>query len=99
MTYDYHGSGIRRPVMWLLSMAIQMMTIPTLMQLYGQSFTLTNKEENGLNAPAKSGGKAGPATRAKGFLAYHEICRNIASGWTVVKDDATPARMGPYAYN
>merc|ERR1711892_1200864 len=67
--------------------------------LYGQSFTLTNKEENGLNSPAKSGGKAGPATRAKGFLAYHEICRNIASGWTVVKDDATPARMGPYAYN
>jgi len=69
------------------------------MPLYGQSFTLANKEENGLNAPAKSGGKAGPATRAKGFLAYHEICRNVASGWTVVKDDATPARMGPYAYN
>jgi len=69
------------------------------MPLYGQSFTLNNKKENGLNAPAKSGGAAGPATRAKGFLAYHEICRNIQSGWTIVKDDANPPRMGPYAYN
>merc|ERR1712168_1766162 len=68
------------------------------MPLYGQSFTLSNKKENGLNAPARDGGAAGPATRAKGFLAYHEICRNIKNGWTVVKDDATPARMGPYAY-
>merc|ERR1712106_927658 len=66
------------------------------MPLYGQSFTLTNKEEHGLNSLAKSGGKAGPATRAKGFLAYHEICQNIKNGWTVVKDDAK--RMGPYAY-
>jgi len=68
------------------------------MPLYGQSFTLSNKEENGLNSPAKSGGSAGQATRAKGFLAYHEICRNIKSGWTIVKDEASPARMGPYAY-
>jgi len=68
------------------------------MPLYGQSFTLTNKKENGLNAPSRGGGAAGPATRAKGFLAYHEICRNIKNGWTVVRDDATPTRMGPYAY-
>jgi len=68
------------------------------MPLYGQSFTLSNKKENGLNAPARDGGAAGPATRAKGFLAYHEICRNIKNGWTVVRDDATPTRMGPYAY-
>jgi len=69
------------------------------MPLYGQSFTLNDKSEHGLNAPARGGGSAGPATRAKGFLAYHEICRNIKSGWTVVKDDAIPTRMGPYAYN
>ena len=29
------------------------------MPLYGQSFTLTKSSENGLNAPAKGGGKAG----------------------------------------
>jgi len=68
------------------------------MPLYGQSFTLTKVEEQGLNAPAKGGGKAGVATRAKGFLAYHEICRLIQQGYAVVKDDVTPPRMGPYAY-
>merc|ERR1711992_84550 len=68
------------------------------MPLYGQSFTLTKVEEPGLNAPAKSGGKAGVATRAKGFLAYHEICRLIQQGYAVVKDDVSPPRMGPYAY-
>ena len=68
------------------------------MPLYGQSFTLTKVEENGLNAPAKSGGKAGVATRAKGFLAYHEICRLIQQGYAVVKDKVSPPRMGPYAH-
>ena len=68
------------------------------MPLYGQSFTLTKVEEHGLNAPAKSGGKAGVATRAKGFLAYHEVCRLIQQGYAVVKDDVSPPRMGPYAY-
>lgn len=69
------------------------------MPLYGQSFTLTNAKDNGLNAAARDGGTAGIATRAKGFLAYHEICRHIKSGWTVVQDDASPPRMGPYATN
>ena len=69
------------------------------MPLYGQSFTLTKAEDHGLNAAAKSGGTAGVATRAKGFLAYHEICRLVKKGWTVVQDDVSPPRMGPYAYN
>ena len=64
--------------------------------LYGQSFTLNSPADNKLNAAARSGGAAGPATRAKGFLAYHEICRNVAAGWQVVQDPA--GRMGPYAY-
>ena len=42
-------------------------------------------QDNGLNAAARDGGTAGIATRAKGFLAYHEICRHIKSGWTVVQ--------------
>ena len=42
-------------------------------------------KDNGLNAQARDGGTAGVATRAKGFLAYHEICRHIKSGWTVVQ--------------
>jgi len=66
------------------------------MPLYGQSFTLASAADNKLNAPARSGGAAGPATRAKGFLAYHEICRNVAAGWQVVQDPQ--GRMGPYAY-
>lgn len=43
------------------------------------------------------GGEAGEATRARGFLAYYEICTNIRRrGWNVVRDPR--GRMGPYAY-
>ena len=41
--------------------------------LYGQSFTLTKPSVNGLNAPAKTTGIAGPYTRQAGFLAYYEV--------------------------
>lgn len=65
--------------------------------LYGQSFTLVNPSENGLNAPSSGGGTAGQYTRSSGFLAYYEICNNIQrDGWTVVKDPT--GAMGPYAY-
>ena len=51
----------------------------------------------GLNAPAIGGGTAGQFTRAKGFLAYYEICSLVRSkGWRVVHDPA--GTMGPYAY-
>lgn len=43
------------------------------MPLYGQSFTLNDPAVNGLNAPARTGGTAGPFTRARGFLAYYEV--------------------------
>ena len=57
------------------------------MPLYGQSFTLDNSKEHGLNAGARQKGSAGEFTRAPGFLAYYEICHRINEGkWTVVKD-------------
>jgi len=65
--------------------------------LYGQSFTLVNPAENGLNAPTSAGGTAGEYTRASGFLAYYEICSKIQrEGWTMVKDET--GAMGPYAF-
>ena len=68
------------------------------MPLYGHSFTLTNPAENGLNAPATGGGTEGEFTKAKGFLAYYEICKKIHDyGWKVVKD--AMGRIGPYAYS
>ena len=45
--------------------------------LYGQSFTLTNPSDNGLNAPAKGTGNEGPYTRQGGFLAYYEVITNL----------------------
>ena len=67
------------------------------MPLYGQAFTLDKESENGLNAPARSKGKAGEFTRAAGFLAYYEICDKVKSqGWTVVED--SEGRLGPYAH-
>ncbi|KAB7504487.1 putative chitinase 3 [Armadillidium nasatum] len=67
------------------------------MPLYGQSFTLENSNNNGLNAPTVGGGKAGPYTRAMGFLAYYEICHSIKyRSWNIVRDSF--GTMGPYAY-
>nr|XP_027218101.1 probable chitinase 10 isoform X3 [Penaeus vannamei] len=67
------------------------------MPLYGQSFSINDPKNTGLNSPARSGGQAGPFTRARGFLAYYEICHFIQQGWTVVTDPE--GRMGPYAYS
>lgn len=67
------------------------------MPLYGQSFTLADAKNNGLNAKAPGPGQAGEFTRAAGFLAYYEICDRIFNkGWTVVRDPK--GRLGPYAY-
>ncbi|XP_076647838.1 putative chitinase 10 [Halictus rubicundus] len=65
--------------------------------LYGQSFSLAERSQRGLNAPTYGGGEAGEATRARGFLSYYEICeRTLKKGWTVVEDKER--RIGPYAY-
>ena len=57
------------------------------MPMYGQSFTLASAGANGLNSRTYGGGTAGPFTRARGFLAYYEICDNIQNkGWTVIQD-------------
>ena len=74
------------------------------MALYGQTFTLDNEAENGLNANASLKGEAGEFTQQAGFLAYHEICDKVktpcplkyGSGWEVVKDPE--GRMGPFAH-
>ena len=41
--------------------------------LYGQSFTLSNKEDNGLGAKSIGPGKAGEFTKSAGFLAFYEV--------------------------
>lgn len=46
------------------------------MPLYGQSFTLENANNNGLNAKAPGPGQAGEFTKAAGFLAYYEVSSN-----------------------
>ncbi|XP_022917654.2 probable chitinase 10 isoform X1 [Onthophagus taurus] len=67
------------------------------MPMYGQSFSLADNSDNGLNAPTYGGGEAGEETRARGFLSYYEICSNIQNkGWTVIRDKKM--RIGPYAY-
>nr|WNT43924.1 chitinase 2 [Monochamus alternatus] len=67
------------------------------MPMYGQSFSLADNSNNGLNVATYGGGEAGEETRARGFLAYYEICTNIMKkGWQVVRD--RKGRLGPYAY-
>lgn len=58
--------------------------------LYGQSFTLENPSNNGLNAPAKGTGQAGEFTRQAGFLAYYEVFskeKGNENNYTVMKMD------------
>lgn len=43
------------------------------MPLYGQSFTLSDAKNYGLNSRAPGPGTAGEFTRAAGFLAYYEV--------------------------
>lgn len=43
------------------------------MPLYGQSFTLADTKNHGLNSRAPGPGQAGESTRAAGFLAYYEV--------------------------
>ena len=66
------------------------------MPLYGRSFTLTSRSQNGLNAPATGAGAQGLFTRENGFLAYYEICHRVKNeGWTVV---GPVEQIGPYAH-
>lgn len=65
--------------------------------MYGQSFSLASSNDNGLQAPSYGGGSAGQFTRARGFLAYYEICNKIQNdGWKMIRDPQ--GRMGPYAF-
>lgn len=43
------------------------------MPMYGQSFSLADNNNRGLNAPTYGGGEAGDSTRARGFLSYYEV--------------------------
>lgn len=67
------------------------------MPMYGQSFSLADNSDHGLNAHTYGGGEAGEETRARGFLAYYEICSNVINkDWSVIRDKK--GRIGPYAY-
>ncbi|XP_072764970.1 chitinase-3-like protein 1 [Anoplolepis gracilipes] len=53
---------------------------------YGRSFTLADKNQNGLGAPTRGAGAAGPYTQEPGTLGYNEICEFLKQGdWTVVR--------------
>ena len=41
--------------------------------LYGQSFTLASRKDNGLNSKTYGGANAGKYTRSRGFLSYYEV--------------------------
>ncbi|CAG9783695.1 unnamed protein product [Diatraea saccharalis] len=63
---------------------------------YGQTFSLVEGAGTELGAPTYAGGEAGDETRARGFLAFYEICERIrVKGWRVYREPG--GRMGPYA--
>jgi len=63
---------------------------------YGRTFTLADKNQNGLGAPTTGPGIAGQYTREGGMLGYNEICESFKEGgWTVVYHKE---HHSPYAY-
>ncbi|KAK7075715.1 Cht6p, partial [Halocaridina rubra] len=65
---------------------------------YGRSFTLIDGNFTDFGASADGPGEQGKYTREKGFMAFYEVCENIAShGWEVRKP--YPRRIGPYAFS
>ena len=56
------------------------------MPTYGRSFTLANRQNSKVNAPASGGGVAGKYTKEGGFLAYYEVSKEYdllkVSGWS-----------------
>lgn len=96
--YFYHFSFTQNyTVHYWLKGGLQPSKLILGVPLYGQSFTLASAAKNGLNDKTYGGGEAGKFTRARGFLAYYEICDLVQNkGWKVVLDPAST--MGPYAY-
>ena len=59
---------------------------------YGNTFTLNDPSDNGLNSPTSGAGDAGPITQQAGKLSYLEICQS--GGWTVEYDDVQKSSYG-----
>ena len=67
--------------------------------LYGQTFTLADTNQTGLNSPVLGRGEPGQFTRAGGFLAYYEICQKIQEeGWTK-EVSGSGEHQGPFAFS
>jgi len=56
------------------------------MATYGRGYTLTNPGQSEYFSPVKGPANAGTYTREKGYLAYYEVCKMIASGGSVYRD-------------
>lgn len=63
--------------------------------LFGRSFTLAEKDKNGLYSPIKGEGKVAQYTNQPGYMGYNEICELVKDqAWTVKRVSG----VGPYAY-
>ncbi len=47
------------------------------MPMYGQSFTIVDPSNTGLNSKSSGGAQAGEFTRSAGFLAYYEVMLTV----------------------
>ena len=53
--------------------------------LYGQSFTLADADNHGLNSQTYGGAEAGKYTKARGFLSYYEVKTEQMLCWYIEK--------------
>lgn len=64
---------------------------------YGRSFTLTNANQNGVNAFSSGPGIQGEYSGESGFLTFMEVCQRVNQrGWTSVWEGT---QRVPYSFN
>ncbi|KAF5303798.1 hypothetical protein FQR65_LT08134 [Abscondita terminalis] len=95
-TYDYFNANFS--MHYWIELGASPSKLVMGMPFYGQSFSLADASNNGLNEKSYGPGEAGDFTRAGGFLAFYEICERVKRrSWSVHRDSL--GRIGPYALN
>lgn len=106
MTYDLHGpwdnktghiapfDEVKNSVSYWQQLGMPADKIVLGFPSYGKSFTLSDPNQNGINAPITGPGKAGEFTGAAGTLAYYEIMKMVNAGQLKLVKNS----FGSYAY-
>ncbi|EDW09710.2 uncharacterized protein Dmoj_GI18891 [Drosophila mojavensis] len=105
MTYDFHMAmdgylgfnapypEVEKSIDYWLSQGAPAEKLILGIGFYGHSYQMADSSQNQPGAPCRGPGEAGPYTRERGFMGYHEICQK---NWQTVFDGE---KKSPYAFS